>query len=69
LATAVEVARTQRARSWELRAAMSLAHAWAQRGEARKARDLLAPVYDSFAEGLDTPDLQEDVQALLKTLP
>jgi predicted ATPase len=67
LRRAVDVAHAQRARSWELRAAMSLARAWADRGEGRKGRDLLAPLYGSFAEGLDTPDLR-DAQELLEAL-
>jgi predicted ATPase len=58
LLRAVEVAHAQRARSWELRAATSLARVWAEQGERRKARDLLAPLFASFGEGLDTPDLR-----------
>ena len=40
---------------------------WAERGERRKAHDLLAPVYDWFTEGFDTPDLK-DAKALLDEL-
>jgi class 3 adenylate cyclase/predicted ATPase len=65
--TALEVAREQQARSLELRAATSLARLWAERGERQKAHDLLAPVYDWFTEGFDTPDLK-DAKALLDEL-
>ena len=54
---ALAVARRQRARALELRAATSLARLWARRGETRRARSLLAAVCRSFSEGLDTPDL------------
>ena len=68
LLRAVEVARAQRARSWELRAATSLARARAAgRGERGEARDLLAPVYGWFTEGFDTPDLR-DAEGLLAAL-
>jgi predicted ATPase len=68
LLRAVEVARAQGARSWELRAAASLARAWAAgRGERGEARDLLAPVYGRFAEGFATPDLR-DAEGLLAAL-
>jgi predicted ATPase len=67
LRRAVDVAHAQRARSWELRAATSLAHAWAEQGEGRKGLDLLAPLYGWFAEGLDTPDLR-DAQGRLAAL-
>jgi predicted ATPase len=62
--SALEVARKQQARSFELRAASSLARLWRDQGEHGKARDLLAPVYGWFTEGLDTRDLQE-AKALL----
>jgi len=64
---ALDVARAQEARSLELRAACDLARLWAERGERQKAADLLAPVYDWFTEGFDTPDLK-DAKALLDTL-
>jgi predicted ATPase/DNA-binding SARP family transcriptional activator len=57
LRRALEIARGQQARSLELRAAGALAALWARSGHAADARDLLAPVYSSFAEGLETPDL------------
>jgi predicted ATPase len=63
---ALEIAREQQARSWELRAAISLARLWRDRGR-REAHDLLAPVYGWFTEGFDTPDLKE-AEALLNEL-
>jgi len=53
------VARAQRAKSWELRAATSLARLWLHQGKHDEARDLLAPIYSWFTEGLDTPILRE----------
>jgi predicted ATPase len=64
---ALEVARRQQARSWELRAATSLARLWQRQGKRAEARDLLAPVYHWFTEGFDTADLQE-AKALLDAL-
>ncbi|MGY3620952.1 adenylate/guanylate cyclase domain-containing protein [Bradyrhizobium sp. USDA 10063] len=61
------LARAQQARSWELRAAMSLARLLAEQGNRQRARDLLAPVYDWFTEGFDTSDLQ-NAKALLGEL-
>jgi len=48
---ALTIARQQQAKSWELRAAMSLARLWRDQGKIQQARDLLAPVYGWFAEG------------------
>jgi predicted ATPase len=56
---ALAIARRQQAKSWELRAAMSLARLWQQQGKRAEARELLAPVYGWFTEGFDTADLQE----------
>jgi predicted ATPase/class 3 adenylate cyclase len=53
------VARQQQAKSWELRAAMSLARLWRDQGKVQEARELLAPVYRWFTEGFDTRDLKE----------
>jgi predicted ATPase/DNA-binding winged helix-turn-helix (wHTH) protein len=64
---ALEVARRQHAKSWELRAAMSLSRLWQQQGKQDKARELLAPVYGWFTEGFDTVDLQE-AKGLLEEL-
>jgi predicted ATPase len=64
---ALEIARRQRTRSWELRAATSLARLWRDQGRRAAARDLLAPVYGWFTEGFDTLDLQE-ARALLEEL-
>ncbi|MEM7022224.1 MAG: AAA family ATPase [Pseudomonadota bacterium] len=55
---AIETARRQDAKSWELRAATSLARLWAEEGERGKAVDLLAPVFQWFTEGHDTRDLK-----------
>jgi predicted ATPase len=64
---ALAVARQQQAKSWELRAAMSLACLWRDQGKVRQARELLAPVYGWFTEGFDTRDLKE-AKALLEEL-
>jgi DNA-binding winged helix-turn-helix (wHTH) protein/tetratricopeptide (TPR) repeat protein len=56
---ALEVARRQRAKMAELRAAMSLARLWQGQGRARDARAMLAELYGWFGEGLDTADLEE----------
>jgi predicted ATPase len=64
---ALAVARAQQAKSWELRAAMSMARLWRDQGKPREARDLLAPVYGWFTEGFDTLDLKE-AKALLDEL-
>jgi predicted ATPase len=64
---AIAVARRQRAKSFELRAATSLSRLWARRGKAREARILLGEVYGWFSEGFDTPDLT-DARALLERL-
>jgi predicted ATPase len=55
---ALEIARSQQAKSWELRAATSLARLWGGQGRRAEARDLPAPVYDWFTEGFDTADLR-----------
>jgi predicted ATPase len=56
---ALSVARQQQAKSWELRAAMSMARLWRDQGKPQQAHDLLAPVYGWFTEGFDTRDLKE----------
>ena len=56
---ALEVARQQQAKSWELRAGMSMARLWRDQGKVQQAGELLAPVYDWFTEGFDTFDLKE----------
>ena len=61
------VAHSQQAKSFELRAAMSMARLWRDRGKRDEARDLLAPVYGWFTEGFDTPDLKQ-AKALLDEL-
>jgi class 3 adenylate cyclase/tetratricopeptide (TPR) repeat protein len=64
---ALEIARAQEAKSWELRAATSLARVLANRGERAAAREMLAPVYDWFTEGRSTAD-HVDAAALLAKL-
>ena len=64
---ALAVARKQQAKSWELRAAMSMARLWRDQGKRDEARELLAPVYGWFTEGFDTRDLKE-AKALLDEL-
>lgn len=64
---ALAVARTQQAKSWELRAATSMARLWSEQGKRDEARQLLASVYGWFTEGFDTPDLKR-AKALLHEL-
>jgi predicted ATPase len=64
---ALAVARRQQAKSWELRAAMSMARLWRDQGKRQQAHDLLAPVHGWFTEGLDTLDLKQ-AKALLEEL-
>jgi predicted ATPase len=64
---ALAVAREQQAKSWELRAAMSMARLWRDQGKREEARELVTPVYGWFTEGFDTLDLK-DAKALLEQL-
>ena len=64
---AMAIARSQQAKSFELRTATSLARLWQQQGKRQEAYDLLAPVYNWFTEGFDTLDLK-DAKALLDAL-
>jgi predicted ATPase len=64
---ALDFARNQQAKSWELRAATSLARLWQRQGKRDEARQVLAEVYNWFTEGFDTADLQE-AKALLDAL-
>ena len=64
---AIDVARQQKAKSLELRAATSLARLWHQQGKTTEAYQLLAEIYGWFTEGFETPDLK-DAQALLTEL-
>jgi predicted ATPase len=64
---ALTIARQQQAKSWELRAAMSMARLWRDQGKREEARELLAPIYGWFTEGFDTLDLKE-AKALLDEL-
>jgi predicted ATPase len=67
LQQAIAIARRQRARSWELRAVISLARLWQKQGKEDQARRRLAQIYNWFTEGHDTADLQE-AKALLDWL-
>jgi predicted ATPase len=64
---AIEVARRQQAKSWELRGTVSLCRLWQEQGRVDEARQMLAEIYGWFTEGFDTPDLQE-AKALLEEL-
>jgi predicted ATPase len=64
---ALDIARNQQAKFFELKTATSLARLWHQQGKRQEAHDLLAPVYHWFSEGFDTADLQE-AKALLEAL-
>jgi class 3 adenylate cyclase/predicted ATPase len=64
---ALAVARAQQAKSWELRAAMSMARLWRVRGERHQARELIGSVYSWFTEGFDTFDLTQ-AKSLLEEL-
>jgi tetratricopeptide (TPR) repeat protein len=64
---AIEIARAQSAKSLELRAAVSLARLWQDRGKHGPARDILAPVLEWFTEGFDTADLN-DAKSLIESL-
>jgi predicted ATPase len=64
---ALEIARVQEAKSWELRAATSLARLWGEQGRRAEAHDLLTPVYGWFTEGFNTQDLKA-AKALLDKL-
>src|SRR5262249_50074006 len=64
---AIEIARKQQAKWWELRAVMSLSHLWQHQGKREDARQMLAEIYGWFTEGFETKDLQE-AKALLEEL-
>jgi predicted ATPase len=64
---ALAIAHEQQAKSWELRAAMSMARLWRDQGKRKEARDVLAPVHNWFTEGFDTLDLKQ-ARALLDQL-
>jgi predicted ATPase len=64
---ALAIAPKQQAKSWELRAAMSMARLWRDQGKRQHPHDLLAPVYGWFTEGFDTLDLKE-AKSLLEQL-
>jgi predicted ATPase len=64
---AIEVARRQQAKSWELRATTSLARLWQAQGKTDEAHQILAGIYNWFTEGFDTADLLE-ARTLLEEL-
>ena len=67
LRRSIEIARRQKAKSFELRTAIVLTQHWQGEGRRRAARDLLAPIFGWFSEGFETPDLQK-AKALLHEL-
>jgi predicted ATPase len=67
LQQALDIARHQQAKSWELRAATSLARLWQAQDKRQDAYALLAPVYEWFTEGFDTVDLM-DARSLVEAL-
>src|SRR6185436_11496947 len=64
---AIEIAQKQQAKSWELRAVISLSRLWQQQGKKVEAHEMLSEIYNWFTEGFDTKDLQE-AKALLAEL-
>jgi predicted ATPase len=64
---AIEVARSQQVKPWELRATMSLPKLWQEQGKEEAARKALVEIHGWFTEGFDTPDLR-DAKALLEEL-
>ena len=64
---ALKIAQQQQAKSWELRAALSLGRLWQEQGKPDDARQLLEEVYSWFTEGFETTDLQ-DAEVLLRSL-
>jgi predicted ATPase len=64
---AIDIARQQQAKSWELRASISLAHLWQSQGKHHEALSMLSEIYNWFTEGFDTKDLQE-AKGLLEEL-
>ena len=64
---AIEIARRQQTKSLEMRAVRSLSGLWQRQGKRKDARQMLVEVYDWFAEGSDTADLQE-AKALIEEL-
>jgi predicted ATPase len=67
LLRAIDIARSQKSKSLELRAAMALARLWERQGRRQDAYDLVAPIYGWFSEGFDTPDLKQ-AKTLLEML-
>ena len=63
----IEIARHQEARSYELKAVISLSRLWKQQGKKEQARQMLAEIYGWFGEGFDTKDLI-DAKALIEQL-
>ncbi|MDW7756031.1 MAG: hypothetical protein SCH68_12810, partial [Brevefilum sp.] len=61
---AIEVARRLKAKSWELRATISLCRLWQGQGKLEGAREMLSEIYNWFTEGFETPDLQEAKELL-----
>ena len=64
---AIDIARSQHSKSWELRATVSLARLWQRQGRREEAQAALAAVYSTYTEGFTTPDLI-DARTLLGSL-
>ena len=62
----LQIAESQKAKAWQLRTALSLARLYRSQGKVVEARNLLAPIYESFTEGFETDDLR-DAGVLLQT--
>ena len=65
--TSIDIARRQKAKSWELQATMRLSRLWQEDGRSDEAKEMLSGIYDWFTEGFDTADLV-DAKALLEVL-
>jgi predicted ATPase len=64
---AIEIARRQQSRAWELRTTMSLARLWQRQGRRDEARHALVTIYGTYTEGFTTPDLIE-AKSLVESL-
>ena len=67
MSRALDISREKKTKTWELRAATSLARLWQRQDKPRHAHELLAPIYEWFQEGIETPELKQ-AKALLEEL-